>query len=89
MARSYSEALKQLMGAVLMPVTPVATEGHAEACSLGYHLRAAMLVSEDRAAAGAILTCMAGAVMCGHGCLGQDGRVGLCLGPWHCCNWGL
>lgn len=36
MARSYSEALKQLRGAVLMPVTPVATEGHAEACSLGY-----------------------------------------------------
>lgn len=50
-----------------MPVTPVATEGHAEACSLGYHLRAAMLVSEDRATAGAILTWMAGAVMCGHG----------------------
>lgn len=67
MARSYSEALKQLRGAVLMPVTPVATEGHAEACSLGYHLRAAMLMSEDHAKAGVIPIWMAGAVMCSHG----------------------
>ena len=37
-AKQQFEALRQLRGAVLMPVDPIATESHVEACSLSCHL---------------------------------------------------
>lgn len=37
-ARSWSKALRQLSGPVLMSVAPVPTEDCAEACDLGCHL---------------------------------------------------